>query len=174
MKLLTSIRTDVQNNHMRPQKKRTSNSIAKNHKAKYEYFLKDKFEAGIVLEGWEVKSLRNGQLSLNEAYVVMNSGEAWLYGAHISPLISASTHVHPNNIRQRKLLLNKMELSQLISAVDRKGYTIVPLSMYWNNDSRVKMKIALAKGKQYQDKRATEKNRDWSREKKRILKNGQQ
>ncbi|NQY51882.1 MAG: SsrA-binding protein SmpB [Piscirickettsiaceae bacterium] len=153
---------------MNVQRKILRNNIAQNSKARHEYFIKNKFEAGLVLEGWEVRSLRHGLLSLNEAYIVMDLGEAWLHGAHISPLLSASTHVYPNNIRQRKLLLHSMELSQLISAVDRKGYTIVPLSMYWNSN-RVKIKIALAKGKRYHDKRATEKNRDWSREKARIF-----
>lgn len=146
----------------------SGNSIAQNSKARYEYFLKNKFEAGLVLEGWEVKSLRNGLLSLNESYIVIDRGEAWLYGAHISPLLSTSTHVHPNNIRQRKLLLHKIELRQLIIAVDRKGYTTVPLSAYWNS-SRVKIQIALAKGKRHHDKRVSEKNRDWAREKSRIF-----
>ena len=157
---------------MNVQSKSPKNGIAKNSKSRHEYFLKDKFEAGLVLEGWEVKSLRHGLLSLNEAYIVIDRGEAWLYGAHISPLLSVSTHFHPNNIRQRKLLLHSIELSKLISAVDRKGYTIVPLSMYWNSN-RVKIEIALAKGKQYHDKRATEKNRDWAREKARIFRGKQ-
>jgi SsrA-binding protein len=149
-------------------KKSSDNTIATNRRARHDYFLEDKFEAGLVLEGWEVKSLRDGRLSLNESYIVMHKGEAWLHGAHISPLLSASTHVHPDDIRKRKLLLHALELSRLVGAVERKGYTIVPVTMYWKN-SRVKLEIALAKGKKQHDKRATEKDRDWAREKARIM-----
>lgn len=149
-------------------KKTPDNTIAQNRRARHDYFLEDKFEAGLVLEGWEVKSLRDGRLSLNEAYIVIHQGEAWLHGAHISPMLSASTHIHPEDVRRRKLLLHKLELSRLIGAVDRKGYTIVPVSMYWVR-GRAKIQIALAKGKQQHDKRATEKDRDWKREKARIF-----
>lgn len=152
-------------------KKTSDNTIATNRRARHDYFLEDKFEAGLVLEGWEVKSLRDGRLSLNEAYIVMHQGEAWLHGAHISPMLSASTHIHPEDVRRRKLLLHKLELSRLIGAVDRKGYTIVPVSMYWVK-GRAKIQIALAKGKQQHDKRATEKDRDWKREKARIFSKG--
>ncbi|OUR63490.1 SsrA-binding protein [Methylophaga sp. 42_25_T18] len=152
-------------------KKTPSNNIAQNRKARHDYFLEDKFEAGLVLEGWEVKSLRDGRLSLNEAYIVLHRGEAWLHGAHITPLLSASTHVHPENVRRRKLLLHKLELNRLVGAVDRKGYTIVPVSMYWVK-GRAKLQIALAKGKQQHDKRSTEKDRDWKREKARIFSKG--
>jgi SsrA-binding protein len=152
-------------------KKTPSNNIAQNRKARHDYFLEDKFEAGLVLEGWEVKSLRDGRLSLNEAYIVLHQGEAWLHGAHITPLLSASTHVHPENVRRRKLLLHRLEINRLIGAVDRKGYTIVPVSMYWVK-GRAKIQIALAKGKQQHDKRATEKDRDWQREKSRIFSKG--
>ncbi len=149
--------------------KNNDNNIAQNRRARHDYYLEDTYEAGLVLEGWEVKSLRDGRLSLNESYIVMHKGEAWLHGAHISPMLSASTHVHPDDIRKRKLLLNKLELSRLIGAVDRKGYTIVPVSMYWKK-GRAKLQIALAKGKQQHDKRATAKDRDWQREKARIIK----
>jgi len=147
-----------------------NNTIAQNRRARHDYFLEDKFEAGIVLEGWEVKSLRDGRLQLNESYIVIHQGEAWLHGAHISPMLSASTHVHPDNIRRRKLLLNRVELNKLIGAVERKGYTIVPVAMYWKK-GRAKLEIATAKGKQQHDKRASAKDADWAREKARIVRN---
>ncbi|MFW5451405.1 MAG: SsrA-binding protein SmpB [Methylophagaceae bacterium] len=153
-------------------KKKTggNSTIAQNRRARHDYFLEDKFEAGIVLEGWEVKSMRDGRLQLNESYIVMHHGEAWLHGAHISPMLSASTHIHPDNIRRRKLLLNRVELNRLTGAVDRKGYTIVPVAMYWKN-GRAKLEISLAKGKQHHDKRAAAKDQDWAREKARIFRN---
>lgn len=144
-------------------------TIAVNRQATHEYFIEERFEAGIVLEGWEVKSLREGRVQLKESYVVIKRGEAWLSGAHISALLSASTHINPDAIRQKKLLLNRHELNKLIGAVERKGYTIIPLSMYWKN-GRAKLEIGLAKGKQLHDKRATVKDRDWQREKSRIMK----
>lgn len=150
-------------------KKIDDNTIAKNSQARHEYFIEDRFEAGLVLEGWEVKSLREGRVQLKESYVLIKRGEAWLHGAHVSPLLSASTHVVPDNIRAKKLLLHKRELSRLIGAVERKGYTLVPLSMYWVK-GRAKLEIGLAKGKQLHDKRATSKERDWQREKARIMK----
>ncbi|MEQ1620690.1 MAG: SsrA-binding protein SmpB [Methylococcales bacterium] len=146
-------------------------TIAVNRQAKHEYFIEERFEAGLVLEGWEVKSLREGRVQLKESYVVIKRGEAWLSGAHISALLSASTHVNPDAVRQKKLLLNLHELNKLIGAVERKGYTIIPLSMYWKN-GRAKLEIGLAKGKQLHDKRATVKDRDWQREKGRVLKRG--
>lgn len=146
-------------------------TIAVNRQAKHEYFIEERFEAGLVLEGWEVKSLREGRVQLKESYVVIKRGEAWLSGAHISALLSASTHVNPDAVRQKKLLLNRHELNKLIGAVERKGYTIIPLSMYWKN-GRAKLEIGLAKGKQLHDKRATVKDRDWQREKGRVLKRG--
>jgi SsrA-binding protein len=149
-------------------KKTSDNTIASNRRARHDYFLEDKFEAGLVLEGWEVKSLRDGRISLNESYIVMHQGEAWLHGANISPMLSASTHIHPEEHRRRKLLLHALELSRLIGAVDRKGYTIVPVSMYWKK-GRAKLEIALAKGKQQHDKRAAAKDRDWARDKARIM-----
>jgi SsrA-binding protein len=149
-------------------KKTSDNTIASNRRARHDYFLEDKFEAGLALEGWEVKSLRDGRISLNESYIVIHRGEAWLHGANISPMLSASTHVHPEEHRRRKLLLHALELSRLIGAVDRKGYTIVPVSMYWKK-GRAKLEIALAKGKQQHDKRAAAKDRDWARDKARIM-----
>jgi SsrA-binding protein len=145
-----------------------NSTIARNRRASHDYFLEDKFEAGLVLEGWEVKSLRDGRLSLNESYIVMHQGEAWLHGAHISPLLSASTHISPINVRRRKLLLHRLELNRLVGAVDRKGYTIVPVAVYWKK-GRVKIEIALAKGKQSHDKRQSSKDADWARDKARII-----
>ncbi|MCL7421829.1 MAG: SsrA-binding protein SmpB [Methylobacter sp.] len=150
-------------------KKQQNNTIAQNRQATHEYFIEERFEAGLVLEGWEVKSLRDGRVQLKESYVTLKRGEAWLFGAHISALNSASTHVKPEAIRSRKLLLNRHELNKLIGAVERKGYTIIPLSMYWKK-GRAKLEIGLAKGKQLHDKRASSKDRDWQREKARIMK----
>jgi len=152
-------------------KNQQNNSIAVNRQATHEYFIEERFEAGLVLQGWEVKSLRDGRVQLKESYVVIKRGEAWLSGAHISPLLSASTHIKPEAVRAKKLLLNRHELNKLIGAVERKGYTIMPLSMYWKN-GRAKLEIGLAKGKQLHDKRASSKDRDWQREKARIMKHG--
>jgi SsrA-binding protein len=153
----------------RKKKKTSGNSIASNKKATHDYFIEQRFEAGMVLEGWEVKSIRDGRVQLKESYVTFTKGEAYLSGAHISPLLSASTHINPMQVRNRKLLLNRRELNVLMGLIDRKGYTIVPLSMYWKN-GRVKLEIGSAKGKQLHDKRASEKNKDWQREKQRIMK----
>ncbi len=144
-------------------------SIADNRKARYEYSIEETYEAGIALKGWEVKSMRAGRVNLKEAYAFMKDGEAFLYGAHMSPLPTASTHVIPEPLRTRKLLLNRAELNGLTSAVDRKGYTLIPLELYWKN-GRAKLKLGLAKGKAEHDKRNTEKDRDWQREKSRVLK----
>ncbi|MBL4744431.1 MAG: SsrA-binding protein SmpB [Cycloclasticus sp.] len=152
-------------------KKSNPNNIASNKKATHDYFVEQRFEAGLVLEGWEVKSIRDGRVQLKESYITLNKGEAWLAGAHISPLLSASTHIDPHQTRLRKLLLNRRELDSLTSLVERKGYTIVPLSMYWVK-SRVKLEIGSAKGKKLHDKRASSKDKDWQREKQRILKHG--
>ncbi len=151
--------------------KQQNATIAVNRQAKFEYSIEERFEAGMVLEGWEVKSLRDGRVQLKESYVAIKRGEAWLSGAHISPLLSASTHVNPDSIRSKKLLLNRHELNKLIGSVERKGYTLIPLSMYWKN-GRAKLEIGLAKGKQLHDKRAASKDRDWQREKARIMKKG--
>ncbi len=155
---------------MGKKKKKTSgNTIAQNKKARHDYSLETEFEAGLVLEGWEVKSIRAGKAQISEGFVQLQNGEAFLYGAVITPLLSASTHVTPVQQRGRKLLLHSYELSRLFGAVERKGYTIVPLALYWKK-SRVKCKIALAKGKHQYDKRASEKEKDWKRDKARLAK----
>ncbi len=146
-----------------------NNTIAQNRKARFEYTLEETFEAGIVLQGWEVKSLRAGKGGISDSHVIIKGGEAWLLNAVISPLNSASTHIHPENSRTRKLLLNKRELKKLIGAVERKGYTIVPLTMYWKN-GLAKISISIAQGKKLFDKRETEKQRDWERTRARIVK----
>ena len=148
-----------------------ANTIALNKKARHDYHIEEDFEAGIALEGWEVKSLRAGRAQLKESYVTIRQGELFLFGAHFSPLPSASTHVRPDPTRSRKLLLNRREINRLIGAVDRSGYTIVPLSLYWKK-GRVKLKIALAKGKKLYDKRAAIKQREWDRDKQRLHKVG--
>lgn len=145
-----------------------SGTIALNRRARYDYFIEERYEAGLSLLGWEVKALRAGRLQLGEGYVHIKNEEAFLVGAHISPLNSASTHVIADPTRIRKLLLKRREIDRLIGAVDRKGYTIVPTAMYWK-DGRAKLEIGLAKGKAEHDKRATEKDRDWQREKSRTL-----
>jgi SsrA-binding protein len=142
--------------------------IALNKRARFDYFIEENLEAGMALEGWEVKSLRAGKAQITEGYVLLKNGEAWLIGAHFSPLKTTSTHVVADPTRTRKLLLHRKEIDRLLGAVERKGYTIVPLRLYWK-DGRVKLEVGLAKGKQAHDKRATEKNRDWQREKARLL-----
>ncbi len=143
--------------------------IAENRKAFHEFFIETRLEAGIALEGWEVKALRAGRANLTESYAVLKDGEAWLLGAHIAPLVSASTHINPDPIRTRKLLLHRKELDRLIGAVEQKGYTLIALSMYWQR-GRAKVQLGLAKGKKQHDKRATSKDRDWQRQRERILK----
>lgn len=142
--------------------------IAENRKARHEYFIEDRYECGLVLAGWEVKSLRAGRAQLAEAYVFVKNGEVFLTGAHLSPLNSASTHVTADPTRTRKLLLNRSEIDRLVGAVERAGYTLVPLELFWKN-GRAKLRIGLAKGKKQHDKRATEKDRDWERDKARVL-----
>lgn len=144
-------------------------SIAENRKARYDFFIEDTYEAGVSLLGWEVKSLRDGRAQLKESYVIVRDTEAYLFGAHFSALKTASTHVIPDPVRTRKLLLNRSELDRLVGAVERRGYTIVPLELYWKNN-RVKLRIGLAKGKKDHDKRDTSKDRDWAREKSRLMK----
>ncbi|MBT3197664.1 MAG: SsrA-binding protein SmpB [Gammaproteobacteria bacterium] len=153
------------------QKNSTNNTIALNKKARHDFFIEENYEAGVVLEGWEVKSMRDGRVQIKESYVLLKNGEAYLFGAHISPLLSASTHVHPDPLRTRKLLMHRRELNRLIGLVERKGYTLVPLALYWKR-GRAKLDIGLAKGKQAHDKRDTIKDRDWKREQGRILKKG--
>ena len=143
-------------------------TIALNKRARHDYFIEERLEAGLALEGWEVKSLRAGKAQITEGYVVIKNNEAWLLGSHVTPLNTASTHVHPDPTRTRKLLLNRAELDRLIGAVERKGYTLAPLALYWKK-GRAKLEIGLAKGKQLHDKRAVEKDRDWQRQKDRML-----
>jgi SsrA-binding protein len=149
--------------------KPASNTIALNKKARHDYHIEEEFEAGLALEGWEVKSLRDGRGQLKESYVIVRLGELFLFGAHISPLPSASTHIHPDPTRSRKLLMNRTEIDRLVGAVERRGYTLVPLSLYWRS-GRVKLKIALAKGKKLHDKRTAIKQREWERDKQRLHK----
>ena len=149
--------------------KKPSSTIALNKKARFDFFIENTFEAGLVLEGWEVKSLRDGRVQLKESYVIIKNNEAWLLGAHISPLPSASTHITPDPTRTRKLLLHRRELDRLIGAIDRQGYTVIPTAMYWSK-GKAKLEIGLAKGKKQHDKRASIKAKDWEREKHRVLK----
>ncbi len=150
-------------------KKSSGRLIAVNRRARHDYFIEHKFEAGLALEGWEVKSLRDGRAQITEAYVNLRKGEAWLVGAHISPLTSTSTHIKANPTRSRKLLLNRHELDRLTGAVERKGFAIVPLDLHWEKGN-AKLELGLAKGKKQHDKRADKKDQDWQRQKARILK----
>ena len=143
-------------------------TIAVNRRARHDFFIDERYEAGLALLGLEVKALRAGRLQLAEGYVILKNDEAWLLGAHITPLASASTHVVADPTRTRKLLLKRRELDHLVGAVERKGFTLVPLAMYWK-DGRAKLEIGLARGKKQHDKRAAEKDRDWQREKGRAL-----
>jgi len=143
-------------------------SIADNKKAFHDYFIEERYEAGLVLEGWEVKAIRASRVQIKEAYVVIKRGEIFLIGAHITPLLSASTHINPDNVRTRKLLLHAEEISKLVGKVERAGYTLVPLDLHYSK-GRVKLSVGLAKGKKQHDKRDTEKERDWVREKGRIM-----
>ena len=145
-----------------------SATIAMNKRARHEYSIEEEFEAGLSLQGWEVKSLRAGRMTLTESYILFKNGEAYLFGAQIQPLLSASTHVVPEATRTRKLLLNRNEIAKLLGAVNQKGFSCVPLACYWKGPL-VKLEIALVKGKQLHDKRATEKDRDWQRDKARLF-----
>ena len=145
-------------------------SIVDNRKAYHDYFIEEKFEAGLSLEGWEVKAIRAGRAQLKEAYVVVKDGQIMLIGAHITPLATASTHVHPDPTRTRKLLLHKSEISRLVGQVERAGYTLVPLNLHYSK-GRVKLDVGLAKGKKQYDKRATIKEREWAREQQRLIRN---
>ncbi|MBT5229140.1 MAG: SsrA-binding protein SmpB [Methylococcales bacterium] len=157
--------------HKKSKSNATSNTIAVNKRARHDYFIETRFEAGIVLEGWEVKSLREGKGQLTESYVFLKNNEVFMSGCHITPLLSASTHIIPHPTRVRKLLLNRSEINKLHGAVERKGYTLISLSLYWKH-GRVKLEIALAKGKQLHDKRETLKERDYQRTKQRNFKLG--
>ena len=143
-------------------------SIVDNKKAFHDYFIEERFEAGLVLEGWEVKAIRAGRAQIKEAYVILRGGEVFLIGCHISPLPTASTHIQPDPVRTRKLLLNAAEISKLIGKVERAGYALVPLDLHFTK-GRVKIAIGLAHGKKQHDKRDTEKKRDWGREKGRLM-----
>ena len=150
-------------------KNTNSNTIALNKRAKFDYFIEETLEAGLVLEGWEVKSLREGRANLSESYVFIKQGEVWISGLTITPLNTVSTHIQAEPTRIRKLLLHANEIDRLIGAIDRKGYTLVSTALYWKKN-RVKCEIGLAKGKKQQDKRATIKEREWNRDKQRIMK----
>ena len=143
-------------------------SIAQNKKAFHDYFVEQKFEAGIALEGWEVKAIRAGRAQLKEAYVIVRNNEIFLIGCHISPLLSASTHLQPDPVRTRKLLLHTEEINRLIGSVERAGYTLLPLDMHYTR-GRIKLEIGLAKGKKQHDKRDAEKDREWQREQQRLM-----
>jgi SsrA-binding protein len=146
-------------------------SIAQNRKARFDYFIEERLEAGLALQGWEVKSMRAGKAQLVDSYVILRNGEAWLLGAHIAPLNTASTHVDANPTRLRKLLLNRREIDRLTGLVERKGYTLVALELYWSKN-RAKLAVGLAKGKKQHDKRDSEKDRDWQRDRARVMKTG--
>lgn len=150
-------------------KKPEDRLISSNKKAWHDYAIETQFEAGLVLAGWEIKSIRAGHVQLKESYVILKNGEAWLIGTHITPLKTVSTHTEPDPTRSRKLLLNRREINKLFIAKEREGYTIVPLDLHWFHN-RVKIQIGIAKGKKQHDKRASIKERDWNREKQRILK----
>jgi SsrA-binding protein len=156
---------------MSKQQSKPDNFITENRKARHDYHIEGTVEAGLILEGWEVKSLRAGRAQIVESYVAIKSGEAWLIDAHISPLNTVSTHITADPIRARKLLLHEHELNKLIGAVQRKGYTIIPLNLHWGK-GRAKLEIALGKGKKLFDKREDLKRRDWDRQKQRLAKHG--
>ena len=145
-------------------------SIVENKKAYHDYFVEEKFEAGLSLQGWEVKAIRAGRAQLKEAYVIVKDGAIVLIGAHVTPLSTASTHVHPDPTRTRQLLMHRAEINRLIGKVERAGYTLVPLNLHYSK-GRVKVDIGLAKGKKQHDKRDTEKERDWNRERQQLLRN---
>ncbi|OGT47182.1 MAG: SsrA-binding protein [Gammaproteobacteria bacterium RIFCSPHIGHO2_12_FULL_41_20] len=147
----------------------TNTTIAVNRKASHDYFIEDRFEAGLALEGWEVKSLRAGRVQLDQGYIILKNGEAWLIGALITPLSTVSTHITADPQRTRKLLLHYSELRKLIGSVERKGYSLIPLNLHWKHN-RIKLDIGLAKGKKLHDKRAADKEKDWKRQKQRLLK----
>lgn len=150
-------------------KKPAGNIIAVNRRARHDYFIEDTFEAGLALEGWEAKSLREGRAQLTEAYVHLRNSEAWLIGAHFSPPKTTSTHIKADPTRSRKLLLHRHEIDRLTGEVERKGYALIPLDLHWQK-GRAKLNVGLAKGKKQHDKRSADKDRDWQRQKERILK----
>ena len=152
-------------------RKGTDSTIALNKRARHEYFIEERFEAGISLLGWEVKALRDGRINFVDSYALIKNGELFLFGAQITPLNTISTHVVAEPARTRKLLLHRNEIDKLIGAVERKGYTVVPTAMYWKA-GRAKVELGVARGKQSHDKRETEKERDWQREKQRVMRHG--
>lgn len=154
--------------HSKEKEKPADRLIAANKRARYEYFIEDSYEAGLMLEGWEVKSLRDGRAQITEAYVIIKKEEAWLIGAHFIPLKQTCTHVFADATRTRKLLMNRKELSVLVGKVERAGYTLIPLDLHWTN-GRAKLQVGLAKGKKNHDKRDTIKERDWQREQGRVM-----
>ena len=156
---------------MNDNKKIGSKTIALNKRARFEYHIEERIEAGIALEGWEVKALREGRVQFADSYVLLKDNEAFLFGCQINPLPTASTHISPDPVRTRKLLLHRREIDRLTGAVDRRGYTVIPTAMYWSH-GRAKVEIGMAKGKRMHDKRKTEKDRDWERQKGRIMKRG--
>lgn len=156
---------------MKKQNKTPSKTIALNKRARFEYHIEDRLEAGVALEGWEVKSLREGRVQFADSYVLLKDNEAFLFGCQINPLPTVSTHITPDPVRTRKLLLHRREIDRLVGAVDRQGYTVIPTAMYWSK-GKVKVEIGMARGKRQHDKRKTEKDRDWERQKGRIMKRG--
>ena len=154
---------------MTKKEQKEQSSIAQNKKARFDYFIEDRLEAGLALLGWEVKSMRAGKAQLTDSFVIFRDGEAWLLGSHVAPLNTVSTHVVADPKRTRKLLMNRREIDRLIGLVERKGYTLIALELYWSKN-KVKVKVGLAKGKKQHDKRDTEKDRDWKRDKARALK----
>lgn len=144
-------------------------TIVENRKARHDYFIEDRFEAGLVLQGWEVKAIRAGHVQLKESYIIVRDGEIWVIGMHISPLANISSHITPNPTRTRKLLLRADEIKKLLGKVEQRGYTMVPLNLHYRNN-RIKLEFGLGKGKKQFDKRQSEKERDWKREQQRILK----
>jgi SsrA-binding protein len=147
---------------------KTSTTIAQNRKARFDYFIEERVEAGLALQGWEVKSMRAGKAQLTDSYVILRGGEAWLLGSHLTPLNTASTHVDADPNRIRKVLLNRREIDRFTGLVERKGYTLVALELYWSKN-KAKLAVGLAKGKKQHDKRDSEKERDWDRDKSRLL-----
>jgi len=156
---------------MSDDKRQTPKTIAVNKRARFEYHIEERFEAGLALEGWEVKALREGRVQFADSYVLLKDNEAFLFGCQINPLPTASTHVTPDPTRTRKLLLHRSEIDRLAGAVERRGYTLVPTAMYWSR-GRAKVEIGMARGKRQHDKRKTERDRDWDRQKARIMKRG--
>jgi len=156
---------------MNEKSKTAPKTIALNKRARYEYHIEDRFEAGLALEGWEVKALRAGRIQFADSYVLLKDNEAFLFGCQINPLQTVSTHIMPDPVRTRKLLLHRKEIDRLVGAVERRGYTVIPTAMYWSK-GKVKVEVGMARGKRQHDKRKTEKDRDWERQKGRIMKRG--